>query len=484
MKFSKKWSAMTVVLLGTFTLILNNSMVNVAIPNFMDVFQISSFKAQWFMTIFMIAMGVATPLSGFFGDRLGKRKTFMYAMGLFVIGSFLASFSWNAYSMMAFRSLQGAAAGIVMPLSMALIFQAVPREERGMALGIWGVASMMAPAIGPTIGGILIDFGRWQYLFLVNIPVGLMCLIAAYFLLDREENGISIHFDGKGFVLATLGILVFLLGMNQLNAPGGVTEVMNYTLMMLGVILIWWFVHHEMETEHPLLNFRIFGQKAYRYSVWVTSMQSINLFAGILLLPIFLQSYLGFSAFHTGLVILPMALMSGIGMTIGGRILDRIGPSFIVPGGLIVLTLMNAAMFWVDQTTSMVFLLILLSLRGLSIGFVGIPATTMGMNTVPADMVSRASAINHVLRQIFAALGVVVIILFYEFRLSTLGLSSTGKLQPITGIIGIQESFLILAIFSALTIPMAFRLGVSYRENLKLHKVNIQSGPGMQVSEK
>jgi EmrB/QacA subfamily drug resistance transporter len=476
MKLSKKWSALWVVLLGTFTLILNNSMVNVAIPQFMQIFHISSFTAQWFMTIFMIGMGVATPLSGYMGDRLGKRNTYMITMVLFICASLLASISWNEYAMMLFRALQGFAGGLMMPLSMAILFQAVPREERGMALGYWGVASMMAPAFGPVIGGWIMEYSRWELLFLVNIPVGMLCILAAYFLLDREEGSKGISFDQKGFILATLGILILLLGMNGLNIPGGWSEPVYYILMLVGVALLWVFIQHEGRVEQPLLNFGVFEQRTYRYSVMIASMQSINLFAGILLVPILLQTYFGYTALQTGLVILPMALFSGIGMTFGGRLLDRMGPSYIVPIGLIMLVATNAMMFTVGESTPLWILLVILGVRGFGTGFVGIPATTMGMNTVSPSLVSRASAINNVVRQIFAALGVVFIVLYYEFRL-TLMAGHDPTLMKEAGVRGIQEAFVLLALIALICLPIAFKMKGAYSKHLKLMETKHRGTP-------
>ncbi|MCT8136593.1 multidrug efflux MFS transporter [Anaerobacillus sp. CMMVII] len=455
--FPEKWLVVIAVLLGTFTIILNNSMLNPAVPHLMKVFEADAVATGWVITIFMVTMGITMPLTGYLGDKFGKKKLYLSGLVIFIIGSILGSFSWDLSSLIFFRGIQGIAGGIMMPLSMALIFEVFPRHERGLATGIWGVAAMMAPTIGPTIGGFIIESGSWQWLFLVNVPTGALGILIGAMYLKNTNRVQGITFDKWGFASVTVGVGAILYALGRVSAIEHLIQPLNLTLIIIGIVSLYLFVKIENHQEQPLLDLSIFKNKAYTYSVWISISTSLALFGGIFLIPLLIQHVYGLGPVVTGLVFLPAALFTGIFMTIGGRLLDRKGPLLVVTSGLVMIAVPTIALGFTTMETSLAMIFLLMALRGIGQGFSTMPATTAGMNAIPEKFISRGSAMNNVLRQISSALGIVFISIYYEVRkvqvFPNVGTMEEASLQAI------NEGFLLLGVIAILTIPLGLLIG-------------------------
>lgn len=455
--FSEKWLVVIAVLFGTFTIILNNSMLNPALPHLMTVFSADAVSAGWVITAFMVTMGITMPLTGYLGDRFGKKKLYLIGLLIFISGSLLGSFSWDLSSLIFFRGLQGVAGGIMMPLSMALIFEVFPRHERGLATGIWGIAAMMAPAIGPTIGGFIIETGSWPWLFLVNVPTGLLGLVFGVLYLKNTNKVQGITFDKWGFLSVTAGVGLILFALGRVSALVHFTEPLNISLILFGFISVFIFVKIENRVKQPLLDLSIFKNKAYTYSVWIAVSTSLALFGGIFLIPLLIQHVYGLGAITTGLVFLPAALFTGIFMTIGGRILDRKGPLFVVTSGLVAIAFATISLGFLTTETSLVMIFILMAIRGMGQGFSTMPAQTAGMNAIPDQFISRGSAVNNVMRQMSSALGIVFISIYYEVR--KMQVFTVVESMEEASLQAINEGFLILGLIALVTIPFGWLLG-------------------------
>lgn len=461
-KLSEKWMVVVAVLIGSFTMILNNSMLNPAIPQLMKVFESDAVATGWVITIFMVTMGMTMPITGYLGDKWGKKRLYLIGLALFVLGSILGSFSWNLPSLIVFRGIQGIGGGIMMPLSMALIFQTFPRKERGVATGVWGIAAMMAPTIGPTIGGIIIETGSWHYLFLCNVPFGIIGLwFAAKYLKETELNQ-GIAFDKYGFLTVTMGVGCILLALGRTSSIDHLTNWVNLLLIIVGVFFLYLFVKVEQKQTQPLLELSIFRIPAYTYSTIVSAVTSLSLFGTIFLIPLLLQHVYGYGPVATGLVFLPSALLAGVFMTIGGRVLDKRGATGVVTSGLAITAIVTFFLGIMTLEISLVIIIILMALRGIGMGFSSMPATTAGMNVIPEQMVSRGSAMNNVIRQMSSALGIVFISIYYEVRRTQLFAmeisTESANLQAI------NESFLLLALLTAIAIPAGYLLGKKAKE--------------------
>ncbi|MFC0472462.1 MDR family MFS transporter [Halalkalibacter kiskunsagensis] len=468
MNIPEKWMVVVAVLLGSFTMILNNSMLNPAVPQLMTVFESDAVATGWVITIFMVTMGMTVPVTGYLGDRFGKKKLYLLGLAIFTLGSLLGSFSWNLSSLIAFRGLQGIGGGVMMPLSMALIFEAFPRKERGLATGVWGISAMMAPTIGPTFGGFLLETLNWTYLFLVNVPFGLLGLWIAFLYLPKTSADRHVTFDRYGFITITFGVGSILYALGRMSNLAHLTEPINLVLIIVGVILLCIFVQIERREEQPLLDLALFRVSPYTFSMVIASMTSVGLFAGLFLIPLLIQQVYGLGPIMTGLIFLPSALLTGIFMSIGGRILDRKGATGVISTGLIILAIGTFPLGFLNIDTSLAVVFVWMAIRGIGMGLSSMPSTTTGMNAIPSHLISRGSAMNNVIRQMSSALGIVFVSIYYEVRRGQLAVTDSSFEEA--SLQAINEGFLVIAILTTLTIPVAFFLERAARKEDKRYK--------------
>lgn len=455
-KLDKKWLVVVAVLLGTFTVILNNSMLNPTLPHFMDMFDADAVTVSWLLTIYMVATGMTMPLTGYLGDRFGKKRIYLLGLSIFMLGSIGGALAPTLEIIIFFRAVQGMAGGLMMPIAMALIFQAFPRNERGLAVGIYGVAAMVAPAIGPTVGGIVIEFFHWPFLFIFNIPFALLGLFFSYKFLQPTEQDRTIRFDYLGFILITIGIGSVLYALGQASTLALLLSTKSMVLIIVGVIFIGVFIWYELKQEQPLLDLTIFKIPTYVASIAVTSVSSIALFSGIFLLPLLLQHVYHLGEIETGLLFLPAALVSGLFMSLGGRLLDKKGPRAVIPIGLVILATFTIMLGFNSMTTSFFTILLLNSLRSAGLGMSNMPATTSGMNAIPEKQVAQGSAMNNIIRQMAASFSIVLFSIYYEVRKAHLFAQhmsiEDAALQTI------NESFIIAGIAIIIVFPISFLL--------------------------
>ncbi|MGM1020265.1 MAG: MDR family MFS transporter [Bacillota bacterium] len=453
---SEQWKVVITVMLGTFTVLLNNSSLNPAIPSFIKVFHTNAATASWLITIFLIMMGMTMPLTGYLADRFGKKKVYLSGLALFVTSSLLGSLSWGLTAVILCRGLQGMAGGLMIPLSLALIFEAFPKEERGKVTGIWGIAIMAAPMLGPTVGGIVLSLSSWQVLFLMNVPTGLLGLLLGIRYLTAARSNPSRTFDSSGFITVTLGVGFILFALGRTTTAAELIAPLHILLFLAGAALLVLFVRMELVKEQPLLNVHIFKIPTYSLSVIVASVQAIAMFGSIFLVPMLVQNVYGYDAMMTGLVFLPSAICTGWFVTIAGKQLDHKGPKGIIRTGLII-TCAATAMFGMLQMNSPLWMIfVLMMLRGIGLGLSNMPATTAGLNAIPDELVAQGSAMNNVMRRLTSSLGMVVISIYFEVRKTQLLVAGysveTGTLQAI------REGFIGMSILILLTIPAAFFL--------------------------
>ncbi|WP_337189841.1 MDR family MFS transporter [Sediminibacillus terrae] len=445
------------VLFGTFTVILNNSMLNPTLPHFIELFDSNAVSVGWILTIFMVSMGMTMPLTGYLGDRFGKKKIYLIGLSIFLVGSLSGALSHTLGMMIASRAVQGMAGGLMMPIAMALIFQAFPREERGLAVGIYGVAAMVAPAIGPTIGGVIIEFLPWNFLFLFNIPFGLIGLIISSKYLIPTKPDPNLKFDLTGFLLVTAGVGAILFALGRGSTWELLTQPFSLLMIGGGVAAIILFIIYEQRQEQPLLELSVFKVPTYAVSIVVTATASIGLFSGIFLLPLLIQNVYGLSEIQTGLLFLPAALCSGLFMTLGGKLLDKKGPRYVVPPGLLLLAATTFALGNLQLSTPFWLILLINTVRGAGLGMSNMPATTAGMNAIPEKLVAQGSAMNNVLRQIFSAFGIVFFSIYYEVRRAQISAVS-GLAGEEAALQAINEAFIFSSILMLVVVPVSFIL--------------------------
>ncbi|HHW43399.1 MAG TPA: DHA2 family efflux MFS transporter permease subunit [Desulfotomaculum sp.] len=503
------WVPLFVVVLGAFTAILNNSSVNVAVPKMMAIFGADTDQIQWVVTAYMLTSGVVIPVTGFLGDYLGTRRLYLFSLGIFTVGSLFCSLAWNLNSIIAARVFQAIGGGAIMPVSMAIIYKLVPREKIGTALGVWGVSAIAAPAIGPTMGGYIIDHLSWRFIFTANIPVGVFGLLMAFLLLPDGERRTDRRLDPWGFVLSTGGCFALLLALSEAHKEGWGSQYI-VTLLAVGFAALTLFVLVELSHEQPLLELRVLKNPVFALSTLAASLITIGLFGGVFLIPLFTQNLMGLTPMQTGLLLMPAALATALMMPVSGFLFDRIGA--IVPAaiGLTITAWGTWELHTLNLNSSFEHIRNLMIIRALGMGLATMPITTAGMNTVPRRLVGEASALSNVCRQIAASFGIALLTsimqqrqVFHAARLAE-GISpsspvaenvvkqlgrwlggggqgTAGALAILSGLVqreafalAIGDAFMIATLFVAAAIPMVFFL----RSHRPVPAPETSSGPG------
>ena len=392
-------------LIGAFMSILDTSVVNVAIPTIMNVFNAGTADAQWVTTIYMLALGIVVPVSGWLGDKIGFKRLYILAMAGFTFGSLLCTMSWSLTSLIVARVIQALGGGMIMPAAMAMIFRMVPREKIGGAMGIFGIALLVAPSIGPTLGGYLVEYVDWRWIFTINLPIGVVgILLSVAFLPDFRVKDAG-KFDYGGAFTSAVGLFCLLLALSKGTDWGWTSEgiiLLFYTsATMLGL-----FVYLELTSKSPMIDLRVFKYRTFTFANIGIVITTIGLFAGLFYLPLFLQLIRGMGAMQTGLLLMPGALISGVMMPLTGRLYDKVGPRVLVVFGLIFLATFTFMFRNLSLQTSYGTIILWVVLRGGVMAFANMPAQTAALAVIPTELVGRASAVTNIIRSLASSFGI------------------------------------------------------------------------------
>ncbi|GMV68362.1 MAG: MFS transporter [Pseudomonadota bacterium] len=411
-----RWLATLTVMTGTISTVLSSTIVNVAIPDIMGAFGISATQAQWMSTGFLAAMTSTMLANAWMVGRFGQRGAFLLAIGVFTAGSILGGISPNEQTLIFARILQGGAAGLTQPLAMLVIFSVFPPEKRGQAMGIYGIGVVLAPALGPTIGGLLVDNLSWRYVFFMTLPFCLIGMGLATLLLpgvDARAAQPRLDTVGLFLIVATLFPLLTALANGQRwgwnEIPTGLTLLFS-TACLLG--LIAW----ERRHPHPLLDFNLFRNTRFSAAAAVTVIYGAGLFGSTYLIPVFVQTIQGYTPTRSGLLLMPAGLVLAVIFPVAGQLSDRLQPHHPVIVGLGVFALSFWLLHDVDTNTPFAFLAFAIALGRVGLGLV-MPALTAGaLRAVPPAKIAQGSGTVNFLRQLGGALGVNLLTVFMERR--------------------------------------------------------------------
>jgi EmrB/QacA subfamily drug resistance transporter len=452
-RFEARRLVVATVLLGTVAVSLNNTALNPAIPHFIAVFGIDAVAASWVITAFMICMGMTMPLTAYLGNRFGKKRVYLAGLALFLAGSCLGTVAPSMAWVIAARCIQGVAGGLTIPLSLALVFEVYPKEDRGRVSGWWGTAVMLAPAAGPVLGGLLVQFSSWHALFAFNIPVGLAGWIIGWYWLPSPTRGAPRKFDWQGFALVTLGVGMLLAALSRMKGMAALSDPFNAAMVLGAVLCLACFVRVELRQRAPLLNLRIFAQPSYSLSVAVVAAQSVGMFGCVVLLPLLVQTVMGQGAGWSGAALFATALTAGLCSTFGARLLDKHGPRAGVAAGLLCSALATMGLGLAGAQASLWLIVALMAVRGAGLGLSYMPVTTAGLNAIPEHLVAEGAAMNNILRRVTASLAVVAVSLYYELRRAQL---LADGLSPAAGSgLALEEIFIAIGVLLLATLPLA-----------------------------
>jgi DHA2 family multidrug resistance protein len=395
---------LAVAIFGTFMEILDQTVMNVALPHIMAVFNATADRAQLIVSAYLMASAISTPAAAFLSDRFGIKKVYLASQIGFLLGSVLCGLSWNSDSLIGFRILQGLSGGVLNPLSMTFIYMNVPPEKRGSAMAMLGIPMMLAPVLGPTLGGYLVTYWDWRLVFYINVPIVLTAIMMGLAWIE-DTPLVSSTFDYKGFIFAAAGFSSILYALSY--APTWHwTDWRIITLLMVGSFCVMMWIIIELTEKKPMLDLRMFKHKGYSVGIGLTFITTIGLYAIIFLLPLFLQQLRGLSAFDSGVMLLPQVVGAMIGMTVSGRLYDRIGPRVPAVIGLLILGVMSLYMQILDVSTPDDILRIMLFIRGMGMGLSMMPIMTYALSSVPPRLTAQASSLLNVSRTIFGSLSI------------------------------------------------------------------------------
>ncbi|MDR1796865.1 MAG: multidrug efflux MFS transporter [Clostridiales Family XIII bacterium] len=398
-----------IIMIGGFITVLNQTVMSPSLPTVMREFSINASVGQWLTSIFLLVNGLMVPVTAWLIGRFTTRQLFTSSMACFVVGSAVAAFSTGFPMLLTGRILQALGAGIMLPFSVVVIMFIFPKEKRGFAMGIAGIVIGLAPAFGPTLAGWIVDEFGWRYIFMGIAPLALIVLIIALFLLRNIGERSNDSLDILSLVFSTLGFGGMLFGFSEAGSSGWMSP-MTLGAIAVGVLFVALFVRRELRIADPMLNLRVLGNPTFSVSVIIGSIVSASLTVAAVITPIYLQNVLHLSALHSGLMLMPGAvIMAGLS-PVSGALFDRFGPRGLALTGLSILTAGNVLLCLLSDHSSVPYVLIAYSLRLGGITLVNMPVNTWGLNALPNRRIPHGNAINNTARQVAGSMGTAVLV--------------------------------------------------------------------------
>jgi MFS transporter, DHA2 family, multidrug resistance protein len=404
-----RWWVLASVMIGTFMAVLDATIVNVSLAKIIAAFGTTVDKAEWVLTAYLLVLAVALTASGWVADHLGYKRTYFLALFVFTLGSFLCGLSWNEDVLIIFRIIQGAGAGFVMPVGMAIVTREFPIEQRGIALGFWGIAAAASISFGPLFGGYLIDHFSWQAIFDINVPIGIIAMFAVW-IIQREYKTEHIRsFDIVGFISMSVFLVFLLLALSEGNASwntGGWTSTFILSCFGLSLIGLVVFLITDLSIKHPLIELNLLTIPNFALTNVVLFIFGLGMFGSTFLLPLYLQNALGYTAFQAGLVFLPVGMLQGFMAPISGIISDKFSPKIPALIGVVLLALSMYLNSFLSLFSEHYQIMFPLYIRGLGMGLLFTPLSTIALSDIPRQKIAQASGLFNVIRQIGGSFGV------------------------------------------------------------------------------
>ncbi|MGE6299931.1 DHA2 family efflux MFS transporter permease subunit, partial [Guptibacillus hwajinpoensis] len=387
-----------VLLSGAFAAILNQTLLATALPHIMVDLDLEASTAQWLTSIFMLVNGVMIPITAFLIGKFTTRTLFLTAMGLFAVGTAICAVAPNFPLLMVGRIIQASGAGIIIPLMQTILFLIFPVEKRGTAMGMFGLVISFAPAIGPTLSGWLVEQYPWRSLFYVILPIVIIDFFIAYLILKNVTEQTNPKLDILSIVLSSLGFGGLLYGFSSAGTNGWGSEQVIIA-MLIGSVTLCWFILRQLKLKQPVLQFRVFQYKLFTLTTVLGMVVFIAMIGAATVLPLLMQNMLGFTAFESGLMLLPGALIMGFMNPITGRIFDKFGAKWLAIIGLIIVTATTFMFTNLTPETTFAYLAIVNAIRMFGVAMVMMPVTTAGLNQLPAHLIPHGTAMNNTMRQ-------------------------------------------------------------------------------------
>ncbi|WP_242250860.1 DHA2 family efflux MFS transporter permease subunit [Bacillus cereus group sp. BfR-BA-01379] len=402
-------AVVTVLILGMFVSILNQTIINVALPPLMNEFNVSTSTAQWLITGFMLVNGILVPISAFLVSRFTYRKLFVAAMLFFTVGSIICAISGNFTMMMTGRIIQAVGAGILMPVGMNIFMTLFPPNKRGAAMGLLGVAMILAPAIGPTVTGWVIENYSWNLMFYGMFVIGLIITFLSLKFFTLAQPVSNTKLDVFGVISSSIGLGSLLYGFSEAGNNSWTSAEVVISLV-IGVIGLALFIWRELTTDNKMLDLQVFKYPVFTFTLVINAIVTMALFGGMLLLPVYLQNIRGFTPIESGLLLLPGSLIMGIMGPIAGKLFDKYGIRPLAIVGLAITTFATYKFTTLSMDTPYSVIMTDYIIRSIGMSFIMMPIMTAGMNALPMKLISHGTATQNTSRQVAGSIGTAILI--------------------------------------------------------------------------
>jgi EmrB/QacA subfamily drug resistance transporter len=408
------WRIGTVTVLGTVMSVLDTTIVNVALEPLSRALHSDLRAISWVVTAYLLAIAAISPIAGWASRRVGTRTLYLLSLVLFTAGSLACGLAWDTPSLVIARVLQGAGGALLMPVGQSIIMKAAGRANLGRVMGTLGVPTVLAPVVGPTLGGFLLETFSWRAIFLINLPVGVLAFCLGLRMLPADPGQRTYKLDVTGLALGSFGVTAVTYGLSEVASDPAVFRAKVLVPVVVGLAALVVFVVHALGREHPLLDLRLFGDRTYSLASIGVFVNGATSLGGLILLPLYLQSVRHESATTTGLLVAPTAIGVVVLMRRAGRLTDRFGGGRVALVGMAVTALGTLPLAWITDDTSYWFICSAMFVRGLGTALAGMPLTAAALVSIEAPKGSDATAQLNVLQRVGASLGTALFVVVLQ----------------------------------------------------------------------
>jgi len=458
----------TVLLVGAFVAFLNQTLINIALPQIMDRLSISAATADWLTTIFLLVNGIVIPITAFLMERFTTRQLYLTAMGLFTLGTLICGVAPTFSVILLGRVVQAVGAGVLFPLIINVIFTLFPAERRGFAMGIFGIALNFAPAVGPTLSGWIVQSYSWRVLFFVILPFALIDFIVALYFVKNVAPTSRPKLDALGVALSTIGFGGVLYGLATAGTKGWGDSVVLTTLIVGGISLIL-FVWRQFSIRHPLLEFRIFRYPTFTLTTIINVIVTMAMYSGMILMPLYIQNVRGFSPIYSGLMLLPGGILMGIMSPVTGKLYDRFGARWLAVVGLAITIATTYGLTRLRMDTTFTAVTVLYTVRMFGMSILMMPIFTAGLNELALTLNRHGTAMVNTFRMIAGAVGMAffVTIMTNQGAIHTKALMFSQHILPTDKthllaaakqgtVMGIDDAFMVATVLTIVAFVLSF----------------------------
>jgi DHA2 family lincomycin resistance protein-like MFS transporter len=448
------------IAIGMLLVMMDTTIMNIAMPHIQSTFHISLNQAQWSITVYTLAMALIIPFAGYLSDKYSPKLIFIVALILFTITSLFVALSNSIEQLILFRIFQGLAGGLVGPIGIAMSFKTIPMEHRGKLMSILGLPMLFAPAIGPSLSGWIIEYYNWHTVFLINVPIGVVAIIMAVMLLPSFEHDSSARIDWLGGLISPFAIPIIILGIHEFS----INHNLNLRVMILiviGLIMLVCLIVIETKSSNPLLYLSAFKTPEFTKGLSLMWLNQIAIFSSMLLVPLYLQSIGNYSSKEAGLIMITQAITSFIGMTIGGQIFDRYGTKAAALPGIIITGISIVMFAQLNDDSTLIYIVGALSLLGLGQGLVNMQVNNHALKSMPMHVMSRVTPLSNVMLQVVNSFAIAFITAFFASQ-------TKGKSSHTEVVSAFNHSFYILV--ACTFIGLIITLFLREKNNEQLNK--------------